>query len=79
MKKFKVAITMAVGLAEDVHYFDIEMEAENQSDVFEAITANSWFHYKAHIKTNGAAKETDTYIQVKHISDIYIREVDKKQ
>jgi len=78
MKKYKVAISMAVGMSEDVHYVDIEMLADNQGAVFNRITSNPWFHYTTPLKTKGVSKETHSYIQVKHITDIYIREIEEE-
>lgn len=66
MKKFKVTITMAVGMSEDVHYVTAVIEGTDPDEVFNKIISKEWF---------SDGKEQRTYIQVKHISDIFIREI----
>lgn len=75
MKKFEVVLTLAVALSEDFYEERFEIEGADKEDIFSVIILDEWFKYEKVYKSDGVEKSTATYIQVKHIQSIFIREI----
>ncbi|WP_182101855.1 hypothetical protein [Niallia taxi] len=75
MKQYSVTIALACGLSDEQPHYTVTINANNTAEVFNEITKNEWYTYSSVGTVKDEKYELCTYIQVKHISDIYIREV----
>ena len=75
MKKYSVTIALSCGLSEEQPHYKVTINAENTAEVFAEITKDEWYKYSSVGKAKDKKYEVCTYIQVKHISDLYIHEV----
>jgi len=83
MNDYKVTIFTSVGLAEDLHYYETTMQANDPEEIFKRIFGKETFYFKSesYLTYKGIKKTTIShhYFQTKHIVNISISETKEEK